>query len=475
MPSLADLRARRERFLDGLRSPALLHAGGALPRNYPANTYPYRPDSNFLAFFAEPEPGSAALFDPQSRRVTLFLPARTRDDALWHGQQPDFDAMRERHGVDEVLDVERLEKHVRERTENRLVATVAVADPRATARLSAIHGEPLDLHDPETIGPPSLVRLLAEIRTCKQPDEIEAMRHTAAVTAEGHREAMAYTRPGVTEMELAGRVLGAFARAGCTEAYGSILSVRGEVLHNHGHGNVAQSGDVMLLDAGAEGPHGYCSDVTRCWPVSGHFNDDQRRIYDIVLRAQREAIALVEPGTRYKDVHDRSCEVIASGLVDLGLLRGDPAELVAQGAHALFYPHGVGHLIGLDVHDLEAFGDRVLYGEGRARSDLFGTVNLRIDLDLKPGMVVTIEPGIYFVPAILRDDELRARFAKLVDFDRACTWLDKNDGRGFGGIRIEDDVVCRAEGGPEVLTEAIPKEIADVEAVVGSAYASATA
>ena len=469
MPSTDQLRRRRGQLLDAIDGPVLLHAGGPRARNYPANTLPYRADSNFLLLFANPEPGSAAWFDPDGRRVVLFLPARTSEDALWHGPQPDFDEMRAHHGVDEVLAVERLEKSVHEMAAGRLVSSIAVPDPRATARLAAITGAELDFYDETRIGSPALVRALALLRTSKDPEEVDEMRHTARVTAEGHGAAMAGSAPGVPEQRLVGLVEGAFARSGCVSAYAPILSVRGEVLHNHAHDQTLAEGDLVLLDAGAEAVSGYCSDVTRTWPANGKFDADQARIYDVVLASQLAAIDEVREGKRYRDVHDRSCRVLVEGLVDLGLMRGDPADLVEKGAHAVFYPHGVGHLIGLDVHDLEAFGDAVLYAEGRERSTAFGTRNLRIDLDLTPGMTVTIEPGIYFVPGILRDPALRERFGADVDFARAEGWLEKNDGRGFGGIRIEDDVLCTGAGAPEVLTAAIPKERGNVESAVGSA------
>jgi Xaa-Pro aminopeptidase len=171
---------------------------------------------------------------------------------------------------------------------------------------------------------------------------------------------------------------------------------------------------------------------------------------------------------RYRDLHLLSSRVLADGLVQMGLMKGDPEELVANGAHAMFFPHGVGHLIGLDVHDMEAFGDLVAYGPGRSRSDQFGTAYLRLDLDLAPGMCFTIEPGIYFVPAILRDADFRKQFRDQVDFARAEHFLTMHSLRGFGGIRIEDDVVC-TDNGPEVLTAAVPKERVAVEALVGSA------
>jgi Xaa-Pro aminopeptidase len=280
---------------------------------------------------------------------------------------------------------------------------------------------------------------------------------------------MTHARPGVGEQFLAGQVEGAFARGGCTAAYSTILSVRGEVLHNHDHRNTLQAGDIVLLDAGAEGlDSGYCNDVTRDWPVGGAFSPEGRDVYDLVLAAELDAISAVKPGVRYRDLHLRAARLMADGLVRLGLLKGDAAGLVESGAHALFFPHGLGHQLGLDVHDLETFGDRIHYPNGRTRSPQFGTQYLRMDLDLAPGMVFTIEPGLYFVPAILNDPKFREQFKTQVNWALAEKFLALNGGRGFGGIRIEDDVVCTPTGF-EVLTDSIPKARAEVEALAGSA------
>ncbi len=467
MPSLSHLQRRRTEFLREIDGPVLLLAGGARARNYPDNVYPFRADGSFLFFFKAPEADAAALFDPKDQSVTLFLHERTPEGALWHGPVPDFAAMREQLGVNQVLGLQQLEVEVKRRVAGRKVCSLAVADERATARASAITGESLDFYAADKVGDPKLVQTIAKLRTRKQADEIAAMRITARVTREAHEAAMRATRPGVKEQEIAGIVEGCFVRAGCVPAYNTILSVRGEVLHNHEHNNVCQSDDILLLDAGAEDvANGYCSDVTRTWPVSGRFTSEQAAIYDVVLRAEVAAIAAAKPKARYRDVHMVASEVIAEGLVDLGLMQGKPEDLVESGAHALFFPHGVGHLLGLDVHDMEAFGDAVAYAPGRARSPQFGTKFLRLDLDLEPGMAFTIEPGIYFVPAILHHPEFRERFAGQVDFTRAERYLQMNDGRGFGGIRIEDDVVC-TESGNEVLTAAIVKERREVEGLVG--------
>lgn len=468
MLNLDHFQIRRTQFLQRLKGPVLLMAGGEVPRNYAHNPYVYRADSNFLFFFSDPEPGAAALFDPRDQSVSLFLPRRTAVDALWHGTAPGFEALQEVHGVSAVLALDELEQALRERLEGRTCQSIAVADPRATALAQRLTGEDLDFHDSSRIAQAELIQSLGQLRARKLEPEVMEMRRTARVTHEAHCAAMAHSRPGVLEAELNGIVTGIFAKHDCVPAYNNILSVRGEVLHNHSHGGRLAEGDLVLLDAGAETKSGYCSDVTRCWPAEGRFSKAGAEIYELVLEAEQQAIELVRPGVRYRELHMQSSRVITEGLQRLGLLRGEVDGLLESGAHALFFPHGVGHLIGLDVHDMEAFGDAIAYPAGRERSAQFGLGYLRLDMDLEAGMCFTVEPGIYFVPAILKDPERRKEWGDRVDWSLAETYLNMNQGRGFGGIRIEDDVLCTASGS-EVLSEAIPKQRSEVEALVGSA------
>ena len=470
MPDHLHCQRRRSEFLAAIDGPVLLLAGGWISRNYPANWSPFRADSTFLFFFANPEPNAAALFDPKDGSVTLFLDERTQADALWHGEVPSFAEIEKAARVTAVQKRSELAKLVARKVGRRKVRTLAIADPRATAEALAITGEDLDFHDNSKCGDPALIRAIARLRNHRAPEELAEMRLAATVTREAHTVAMARTRPGIYEQELVGHVEGTFARHGCVPAYGTILTARGEVLHNHAHGNLLKETDLVLLDAGAERPSGYCADVTRTWPANGHFSPEARDVYDIVLAAEKAAIAAVKPGVRYRELHLLASRVLTDGLVQMGLMRGNADVLVENGAHAMFFPHGVGHLLGIDVHDMEAFGDQVSYGPGRTRSPQFGTAYLRLDLDLQPGMCFTIEPGIYFVPAILRDAKFKKQFRGQVDFARAEHFLSMNSLRGFGGIRIEDDVVC-TESGHEVLTASVPKERLAVEALVGSAGA----
>ena len=468
MLTTAHFKLRRKQFLAAIDTPVLLMAGDWIPRNYPANPGPFRADSTFLFFFPDPEPNAAALFDPKDKSVTLFLNERTAADALWHGPSSSFAALKRQLGVTRVAKRSELADVVKRQLGRRKARTVAIADHRATAEAKKVCGDKVEFADASKIGDPDLLLAIAKLRNHRLPEEVKEMRLAAKITRDAHKTAMAHTRPGVGEQELYGHVEGTFAKHGCVQAYGTILSVRGEVLHNHDHSNEVRRGDLVLLDAGAELRSGYCGDVTRTWPANGRFNASQRDIYDIVLAAEETAIAMIKPGVRYGDLHFTAARVIADGLTQLGLMHGGADDLVESGAHAVFFPHGLGHLIGLDVHDMEGFGDLIHYPPGRTRSQQFGAAFLRLDVDMEPGMYVTVEPGIYFVPPILQDAEIRKQFRGQVDFSKAERFLKMNGGRGFGGVRIEDDVMC-TERGHDVLTSDVPKERAALEALVGSA------
>ena len=455
MPSPAFHAERRQRLADAVQRPILLVGNGRQARNFPANTLPFRQDSTFLYFTGCAAPGAALLIDGEDH--TLFLPDAGPGDALWHGPTPSLREQGAALGV-AVKDARELDTRVAQ-LDARPWA-LSVSDPRRTALARRLSG--LALEYGPLNGPDALIAAVIDLRLALHPEEIEAMRAAAAVTTAAHRAAMAATRPGRTEAQIAALFDGVCASHGMATAYHSIVTVRGEVLHNESYGNTLEDGQLLLLDGGAEHASGYATDVTRTWPVSGRFSGQQRAAYDAVLAAQEASIALCRAGTRYRDVHLASCRVLTRFLVDEGILDGAVDGLVERGAHALFFPHGVGHLIGLDVHDMEIFGDRAGYAPGRARSDQFGLSYLRLDRDLAPGMVVTIEPGFYVVPAILDDAALGARFADVLRRDRLEAW------RGFGGIRIEDDVRI-TDGAPEVLTEGIPKAPEDLEALVGSA------
>ena len=442
----------RTRLSEAMGCPILVLAGAPRVRNIPMNFLPYRADSTFLHLTGCRTPGSAVLIDGAEH--TLFLPQPPPDDALWHGPQPSLAEQARALGFSAVRPVRELVPHCSGRPD---LATLATTDPSSNAILQAITGRPHDAR--MALGTPALIAAVIELRSRLDADELAEVRQTAEVTTAAHRAAMAGTRPGAHEAGIGALFDAVISAHGLTTAYDSIVTVRGEVLHNHHRIHTLEAGQLLLLDGGAESASGYATDVTRTWPVSGRFDARQRAAYQAVLAAEVHAISLCHPGVRYLDVHLAAATVLTQWLVDEGLLRGSVSSLVERGAHALFFPHGVGHLIGLDVHDLELYGDRAGYGPGRTRSTQFGLNALRLDRDLAPGNIVTIEPGFYVVPDILHNEELTAPFHDVLDRARADTWL------GFGGIRIEDDVHITPDG-PEVLTAAIPKTIDDVEAAM---------
>lgn len=451
----ADHAARRRALSERLHAPVLLVSNGVRYRNLPLNHLPFRADSTFLYFTGCAEPGAVALI--VEGHCTLFLTPPAEDDALWHGVVDTLEDRRRRYGVDEVLPLGRVESATQAHY-GRLL-TLAVPDPAMCALATRLTGHRLGY--PGQPGPDELVDAVIHLRRTHDAWEIDQMRAAAAVAAQAHHAAMCATRPGEHERGLAALFDAVLAAHGATPSYRSIVTVRGEILHNPDYPNPLRTGDLLLLDGGAEVASGHASDVTRTWPVSGRFDPRQRDVYQLVLEANLACVDAVRAGARYADIHWLACRVLAEGLRHLGLLRCDTPTAVETGAVGLFFPHGVGHLIGMDVHDLENFGDRPAYAPGRSRPLQFGARYLRLDLDLAPDMVVTIEPGLYFAPAILRDPSLRAQHAAHVDFARAEAFL------GFGGVRIEDDVRVTA-GDPEVLTAAIPKTIADLEALVGT-------
>jgi Xaa-Pro aminopeptidase len=438
---------------------ALLPAGRPRAKNYPANTHPFRADSHFLYLVGRSIAEAALLLaEPEPK---LYVPPPDRSAALWDGPSPTMEELGRELGI-RVRPLAELGDWLRISGEE--VATVSPNDDETAAWLSAVLGRRIEARSGAKIqdGTPDakLADELIELRIKHDPAGVAQLRQAAAVTALAHRAGMRATRHGIREAEVAGAMVGAILASGMSVSYEPIVTVHGEVLHNKTYDNVIGLGDLVLADVGAETPEGWAGDVTRVWPANGRFSPTQRAIYQVVLEAQRAAIDLVSPGMRYRSIHEAAAREIIAGLLDLGIMRGDADELVMRGAHALFFPHGVGHLLGVDVHDMEDLGDRAGYQHGRQRPERFGDAYLRLDRDLAPGMAVTIEPGFYQVPAILQDPDLTRPFEMNIDRRELARFADVR------GIRIEDDVLV-TEHGNEVLTAAIPKELHEIEEALG--------
>lgn len=441
--------ARRRQLAERLKAPALLVAGQSRPRNFQHNRFPFRAESHFLYLVGRSIEDAALLLQP-SGAATLYAPPADPEAELWTGPMPSLDQLSKELEL-EVRPIDDLEV-------DGGVATLPPQDLETALWLSELFDRDLTPGEGEDLAAADaeLADAMIALRLCHDTAAIEQLRQAAAVTFRAHVAGMRSTRVGEREANVRAAMEAAIIAAGCSTAYGSIVTVHGEVLHNERHDGLLGAQDLLLADVGAETPEGFAGDVTRAWPVSGRFSGTQRAIYEVVLASQRAAIAAVAPGARYLDVHRAAGLALVEGLVGLGILQGNARELYTRGAAALFFPHGVGHLLGLDVHDMEDLGDRAGYAPGRERATNAGDRYLRLDRDLAPGMCVTIEPGFYQIPRILSRPEEIGELESALDRSVLARFADVR------GIRIEDDILV-TDTGSEVLSAAVPKSIDDVE------------
>lgn len=451
--------ARRKRLCEDVGSGLLLFPGNSeVGMNYAGNPYPFRQDSNFLYFFGIDQPGLFAAIDADTGKSILFGDELTMEDIVWTGPQPSIQQLAERTAIDEVRPLQELDAFVADaRAASRTLHFTPPYRADNMIRLRKLTG--IAEEELKTYASESLIRAIVAQRAYKSPEEVAAIENAVDITRSMHIAVMQAAAEGKMESELAGIALGIAYAMGRGVAYGIILSVNGHILHNHYHGNTLKKGQLVLGDFGAEGPTGYAGDITRTFPVDSRFTQRQKDIYQIVLETEEQAIASLRPGIKYLDVHLAASRRIAQGLKDLGLMKGDVDEAVAQGAHALFFPHGLGHMMGLDVHDMEDLGeDHVGYAGEVERSKQFGTAYLRLARTLQPGFVLTVEPGIYFIPELIDQWRSEGRFTDFIDYEKLETYKD------FGGVRIEDNVLITNEG-HRILGKPIPKSVADVEAL----------
>lgn len=448
---LADLRQRRQQLAHLVPYPVLLWSGRSPARNFPANRFPFRASSHFLYFAGLPLEN--AVIRLEAGDLQLFMDEASPASALWHGEMPTRQEFAAAIGAVADYPLSDLKRWT------DAAATVPVQDSSTRLLQSQVlhrmiapaeHPQGCDLE---------LAHAIVTLRLSQDASALAEMRQAMAVSVKAHQAGMAATPQAKTEADVRAAMESVILAQGMTCAYNSIVTVQGEVLHNEQYHHPLQPSDLLLADVGAEAASGWASDITRTWPVSGQFSPTQRAIYDVVLAAHDACIAAIQPGVDYQDIHLLAAKVLAEGLVDLGLLQGQPAHLVEQDAHALFFPHGIGHLIGLDVHDMEDLGDLAGYADGRSRSSRFGLGYLRLNRPLQVGMVVSIEPGFYQVPGILNDPQQRDRHHHAINWDRLAQFADVR------GIRIEDDVLV-TETGAEVLTAALPTAADAIEQLV---------
>ena len=450
-PSTETLTRRRLKAGAGLGDHVgLIMSGLEQPRNFRANVYgPFRASSHFLYLVGASIPNAVFLLDAYGG--SLYLPRDSFSESLWHGPSLSFSTLSQRFGCP-VYDIATLD--------TRLKSSVTYGLPQA--QLNTRHQQEVLLGRPfsSELDQP-LMEAMINARLVHDEEGIRALRLAAQLTRDAHFAGLRATHPGAWCHEIRAAMERPLTHVGCTPAYAPIITPHGEILHNHNYHVQLNSGDLLLVDFGAETRGGWAGDVTRTWPVSGSWSSTQRDIYDVVLAALEATIAVAQPKTEYRELHAEASRVLIEGLIDLRIIKGSVDEALDANAHALFFPHGIGHLLGLDVHDMEDLGDLAGYAKGRRRSERFGWGYLRLDRKLEAGMAITIEPGFYQVDALLKTPSIAgARVGDLIDWDRLAAFKDTR------GIRIEDDLII-TKTGHEVLSAEIPKDPEELLRFIG--------
>lgn len=422
MTRAQDYRRRRQALAQLYPQPVWLYSGSPTLRNA-AQPFAFRACSHFLYFCGWNQPEVWVRLE--GGEATLYWNRPGVHTAVWEGPGPRWEELQERFGFDHLQ--------------------------------PAVERPPLAMKE----SPAELQDAVIQLRLSHDEAAQRQLREAVDMSVRAHFQAMRATRPERREFQIVATLLVSVTQEGGGCSFQPIVSTAGEVLHNPHYQGTLERGQLLLVDFGAETGEGWAGDLTRTYPVRTTFSPRQAEIYQVVLKAEKAAIEACRPGVEYRQVHRVACLEIAAGLVDLGLLKGQPEDLVERGAHALFFPHGIGHLLGLDVHDMEDLGDRAGYAPGRSRSKQFGTCYLRLDRCLQPQMAVTIEPGFYWIPQLLENPEYTDPLRDCLNPETIAAY------REVRGIRIEDDVLITAEG-RENLSQGLPKELQELEIVVNS-------
>ncbi|MEQ9287771.1 MAG: aminopeptidase P family protein [Cyclobacteriaceae bacterium] len=426
--------------------------------NFSDNWYPFRQDSTFLYYFGLPQPGLAAILDCESGEEILFGDDLSIDEIVWTGDQPTILELAKSVGVAESRPMSALEKLIGSTMDaGRKLHMLPPYRSAQKILLAELTGWPANTLTDQASLP--LINAIARQRNIKTTEEIDEIERAVAITTKMHLEAMKFVKAGMKEHEVAGKVYETAIGMGGQLAFPLILTRDGQTLHNHSHHNVLKEGDMVLCDTGAETSKGYCGDMTRTFPVSDRFTSQQAAIYEIVLQAHTRAVDALKPGMAFREIHLLACAELFEGLKSLGLTKGDTHEAVAAGAHAMFFQCGLGHLMGLDVHDMENLGEEnVGYTKQITKSQQFGLKSLRLGRELEEGFILTVEPGIYIIPQLIDLWQSEKRHEDFINYRE----LEKF--RGFGGIRIEEDFLITSSGS-RLLGPPVPKSVDEIETI----------
>lgn len=447
---------RRAQLKKAIGTGILLFLGNdEMGLNYEDNAFRYRQDSTFLYFFGLSFAGLNAIIDVDNDREIIFANELTIDDIVWMGTQPTVHEKAEMVGISDTRPYEALADYLHQAIQHH--QTIHYLPPyRPEHKLKLM--EWLGLPPAHQVGSVPMIRAIVDQRNHKTAEEIEEIERACDVTADMHTTAMRVIRPGMYEYEVVAEMNRIAQMHNCELSFPTIATINGQTLHNHYYGNRIKPGDLFLIDAGAELPSGYCGDMSSTVPADKTFSPRQREVYEIQNRMHLESVKALRPGIPYMEVYELSARVMVEGLKELGLMKGNAEDAVREGAHALFYPHGLGHMMGLDVHDMENFGEKWVGYNGQEKSTQFGRKSQRLAIPLEPGFVHTVEPGIYFIPELIDRWKGEKKFTDFVNYDKVEAYKD------FGGIRNEEDYLI-TETGARRLGKKIPLTPEEVEAL----------
>lgn len=452
--------ARRNEFKKRMETGLCLFLGNdEQGLNYEDNAFAYRQDSTFLYYFGLSRPGLVAIIDVDHDKDIIFGDDLTIDDIVWMGVQPSLAERASYAGITDVRPLSELKSYLgAEMLHGRMVSYLPTYRDEHKLKLWRLVGVKPSNDNPSE----AFIKTVISQRNYKSEEEIAEIERACLVTADMHEAAMKCLKPGMKECEVAAVIQAVAGAADCTLSFPTICTINGQTLHNHFHGNIAPAGRLLLIDAGAEVDSGYAGDMSSTMPVSGKFTPRQRMIYDVQVMMHKGAVEALKPGIPFKDVYELSAKIMVDNLRQLGLFKGSVDDIVENGAFAICYPHGLGHMMGLDVHDMENLGEvYVGYDEGEVKSKQFGRKSLRLARKLEPGFVHTIEPGIYFIPELIDKWRAEGQFTDFINYDEFDKWRD------FGGIRNEEDYLI-TETGARLLGRKIPLTADEVEAFMAS-------
>jgi len=443
----------RENVGDGI---ILLLGNNESSMNYADNTYHFRQDSTFLYYTGIQYPELALVIDCESGKEILVGDNYTIDDIVWMGQQPTIEQRALQVGISSTAEANTLDSIIINAVKGqRRVHFLPPYRPDNKIKLMDLFKiHPLELNNSASV---KLIKAVVSQRNIKTAEEIVEIEKAVNTTVDMHLAAMHMVKPGITEAQVAAEVTRIAQARNGNLSFPVIATINGQTLHNHYHGNTVIDGRMFLLDCGAETSMGYAGDMSSTFPTGKKFTVEQKEIYNIALAGHEKAISMLAPGVAFKDIHLATAKIITEGMKSMGFMRGNTNDAVAAGAHAMFFPCGLGHMMGLDVHDMEDLGEVFVGYDGKEKSTQFGLKSLRLGRPLEAGNVLTIEPGIYFIPDLIDKWRAEGHNAEFLNFDKIDSY------RNFGGCRNEEDFLITSDGA-RLLGKPLPKTIVDVEA-----------